>query len=286
MSEPSRTYTDAAEASRIYLLPNLMTAGNLFCGFVAVIRCIQAKFVSTAEGAGADFYETVAKSPNQLYEQAVWFILAAVAFDCLDGRLARISNKESLFGKEFDSLADVVSFGMAPSLMVFFLILSPSADFPLVRTLGGLIGFFYLLCVAVRLARFNVITSPLLKPSDKFPKHDFMGLPSPAAAGMISSIVLVMINTETSRYALLLPPLMVLISILMVSNVRYPSFKGLNLRTKTDFKPFLGVFIFLATVYVFHYVAIALVFLAYLFYGLWRHFVPQNPAADMPANKS
>ena len=98
-----KVYVDSTEASKIYFLPNLMTAGNLFCGFVAIIRCIQAKFAATTEGIGAEFLETVAKTPGQLYEQAVWFILAAVIFDMLDGRMARMTRKESLFGKEFDS---------------------------------------------------------------------------------------------------------------------------------------------------------------------------------------
>src|SRR5690554_117352 len=94
-------YTDAAEASHIYFLPNLMTAGNLFCGFVAVIRCIQAKFTSTADGASLAL-DTIARTPKEYYEQAVWFILAAVIFDILDGLMARVTRKESLFGKEFD----------------------------------------------------------------------------------------------------------------------------------------------------------------------------------------
>ena len=177
----SAAYPDTLEASKIYFLPNFMTAGNLFCGFVAIIRCIQAKFTSTAEGMEGGFIETIARTPAQLYEQAVWFILVAVIFDMLDGRMARMTRKESLFGKEFDSLADVVSFGLAPALLVFFLLLSPTEEFPLVRTIGGLVGFFYLLCAAVRLARYNVITTPLLPHADAFPKDDFLGLPVPAA---------------------------------------------------------------------------------------------------------
>lgn len=187
-TEPSPTppeQLDADSASKIYFWPNLMTAGNLFCGFAAIIRCIQAKFVSTVEGAGEAFIGTVARTPQELYEQAVWFIFAAVVFDALDGRMARLTRKESLFGKEFDSIADIVSFGLAPALMVFFLLLSPATGMPLMRELGGFVGFFFLLCAAVRLARFNVITSPLLKPSSRLPKYDFLGLPVPAAAGVV-----------------------------------------------------------------------------------------------------
>ena len=127
--------SEDSDLARIYLLPNLMTAGNLFCGFVAVIRCIQALFVH--QTGSAEFLETAAKNPAQLYEQAVWFILAAVVFDSLDGRMARMTGKESLFGQEFDSLADVVSFGMAPALLAFFFLLNPGQEFPLMRTFGG-----------------------------------------------------------------------------------------------------------------------------------------------------
>lgn len=266
-------YVDSTEASKIYFLPNLMTAGNLFCGFVAIIRCIQAKFTASTEGIGAEFLETVAKTPAQLYEQAVWFILAAVIFDMLDGRMARMTRKESLFGKEFDSLADVVSFGLAPALLVFFLLLSPTEGFPLVRTLGGLVGFFYLLCSAVRLARYNVLTTPLLPHGDAYPKDDFLGLPVPAAAGMVSSIVLVLNRFDLPAGALFLPILLILIALLMVSNVQYPSLKTIGNNTKVDVRWFIFLFFVFTAIFLFHYLAIACVFLGYIFFGLGRHFV-------------
>jgi CDP-diacylglycerol--serine O-phosphatidyltransferase len=266
-------YVDSTEASKIYFLPNLMTAGNLFCGFVAIIRCIQAKFTASTEGVGAEFLETVAKTPAQLYEQAVWFILAAVIFDMLDGRMARMTRKESLFGKEFDSLADVVSFGLAPALLVFFLLLSPTEEFPLVRTLGGLVGFFYLLCSAVRLARYNVLTTPLLPHGEAFPKDDFLGLPVPAAAGMVSSIVLVLNRFDLPAGALFLPILLILIALLMVSNVQYPSLKTIGNNTKVDVRWFIFLFFVFTAIFLFHYLAIAGVFLGYIFFGLGRHFL-------------
>jgi len=274
-------YADAAEASTIYLLPNLMTAGNLFCGFVAIIRCIQAKFASTAEGFNVDYLETIARTPAELYEQAVWFILAAVVFDMLDGRMARLTRKESLFGKEFDSLADVVSFGLAPALLVFFLLLSPTEDIPVVRTLGGLVGFGYLLCAAVRLARFNVITTPLLPAGESFPKNDFLGLPVPAAAGMVSSIVLVLNRFDLpSATALLLPILLVLISLLMVSNVHYPSFKTMGSHSRIDFRTFILVLVIIVSVFIFHFLGVALLFLGYIFYGLFRHIMKWRQKAS------
>lgn len=266
-------YSDAREASHIYFLPNLMTAGNLFCGFVAVIRCIQAKFAATADGAAATL-DTIARTPREYYEQAVWFILAAVIFDILDGRMARLTRKESLFGKEFDSIADIVSFGMAPALLVFFLLLSPTEEFPLVRTLGGLVGFFYLLCAAVRLARYNVLTSPLLKPAEGIPKYDFMGLPVPAAAGTISSLVMIINRTEWQAFALILPVFLILIAVLMVSPVRYPSLKTIGFRTRMGFRSFIVIAVAIVFVFMFHYWAIATVFTLYVLYGMAAHFFP------------
>ena len=125
---------NVTQASRIYFLPNLMTAGNVFCGFSAVILCIQARLI-TDNGDYALSHPS--HGPTflwiELYTRAVWCILAAVVFDSLDGRLARLGGRTSLFGAEFDSLADIVSFGMAPALMVFFLILAPRAEPPLAR---------------------------------------------------------------------------------------------------------------------------------------------------------
>lgn len=271
--EEGMSYADTFEASKIYFLPNLMTAGNLFCGFVSIIRCIQAKFTSTAEGIGGDYLETIAKTPTELYEQAVWFILAAVVFDMLDGRMARMTRKESLFGKEFDSLADVVSFGLAPALLVFFFLLSPTAEFPLVRTIGGLVGFCYLLCAAVRLARFNVLTTPLLPHAETFPEDDFLGLPAPAAAGMVSSIVLVLNRFDLPAGALFLPILLILIALLMVSNIRYPSLKSIGTHTQVNIRGFVFLFLLITAIFFFHFLAIALVFLGYIFYGMGKHFL-------------
>jgi CDP-diacylglycerol--serine O-phosphatidyltransferase len=251
-------YTDPDQASKIYFLPNSMTAFNLFCGFLAVIRCIQAKF--TAEELG--------KSPEELYTQAVWLILAAVVFDILDGRLARLGGRESLFGKEFDSIADVVSFGMAPALMVFFLILSPEHE-AYFRKIGWLIGFIYLLCVSVRLSRFNVITHPLMEESELTATTDFIGLPAPAAAGMISSLVLMMNKFDVRGLAVFLPALMLLIAFLMVSSIRYPSFKHIDWTTRLKFRTFILIIVAVSGIVMIREVGIAILFLGYLFYGIF-----------------
>ena len=225
---------NVTQASRIYFLPNLMTAGNLLCGFLAIIRCIQARLITDAgDYAALHAAGDALHASSALYTQAVWLILAAVVFDSLDGRLARMGGRTSLFGAEFDSLADVVSFGVAPALMVFFLILTPREEYPWFRELGWIIAFVYLLCGAVRLARFNVITNPLLHRGDPESNKDFLGLPVPAAAGTIASLVLLLLNMvvnarELRQLTIILPLLLILVSFLMVSTVRYPSFKQIN----------------------------------------------------------
>lgn len=254
------------QASRIYLLPNLMTAGNLFCGFVAVIKCIQARLATETGG------EFALHTPPELYTQAVWFILGAVLFDSLDGRLARMGGRESLFGAEFDSLADVVSFGVAPALMVFFLILSPTQGIEWFRQIGWFLGFVYLLCAAVRLARFNVLTNPLLNRAQKQGNKDFVGLPVPAAAGTVASLVLFLLNYhELRNWALALPFLMVLIAVLMVSTVRYPSFKQVDWQTRTRLRTFVVILVTIGVIVEFQEVALLWIFLGYIFYGLFGH---------------
>src|SRR3954464_16101014 len=153
---------NVTQASRIYFLPNLMTAGNLFCGFMAVINCIQARLAETSLSG-----EYLGARNAQHFRWAVYFIRGAALFDSLDGRLARMGGRESLFGAEFDSLADVISFGMAPALLMFYLILSPTQGFPWFRNVGWFIGFIYLLCAAMRLPGVYRVTKPPLLAGDK-----------------------------------------------------------------------------------------------------------------------
>ncbi len=266
--DPREDPYNVTQASRIYFLPNAMTAGNLFCGFVAIIKCIQAHYAMRA-------HDMITREANGLFTQAVWFIFGAMAFDMLDGRLARLGGRESLFGAEFDSLADVVSFGLAPALMVFFLILSPTQGYPVFTQIGWFLGFVYLLCAAIRLARFNVITNPLLHPP-KDSNKDFIGLPVPAAAGTVASIVLFLLKLAEAdrslhRWALALPVLMVMIAVLMVSTVRYPSGKAIDLQTRTRLHTFVGILVFIAFIVALKEVALVLTALGYLGFGLVRH---------------
>ncbi len=267
-----------SQASRIYVLPNLMTAGNLFCGFMAVVNCIHARLAGTADDG---LY--LAATAGDHYRYAVYFIFGAALFDMLDGRLARMGGRESLFGAEFDSLADVVSFGMAPAFLMFFLILSPSQEFPWFRDIGGGIGFFYLLCAAMRLARFNVITNPLLHQGKKESNKDFIGLPVPAAAGTVAAIVLFLLklgddDKSLNRFALVLPFLMVLIAFLMMSTVRYPSGKNVDLQTQTRFRTLVALLALIGLGIIFKEVVLLALFLGYIFFGLIRHWRKPRPA--------
>src|SRR6188474_814411 len=135
------------EGPKIYLLPNLMTAGNLFCGFAATLKILEGALLqATATPATIEAVEAAAAEKFHL---AIWLILASCIFDLLDGRLARLGGNESAFGREFDSLADIVSFGLAPALMVYRVVLN---QFP---NACWIIAFIYLACGALRLARFN-----------------------------------------------------------------------------------------------------------------------------------
>lgn len=274
MTEPTdknssrHQYADAGEASHIYLLPNSLTAGNLFFGFLAILKCIQAN------------YATDTADVSEFYTHAVWFILFSVICDALDGRVARLGGRESLFGKEFDSIADVISFGVAPALMMIFLILTPTVEtYPVFLQISWLIGFVYLLCAGVRLARFNVLTHPMLPPAEQLKgTKDFVGLPVPAAAGMIASLVLVITSLETPNFdsrslALLIPPFMLAIAYLMVSNIPYPSFKDLDWQTQTKFRNFIALVLGVGTAFFFKEFFFAGIFFAYIAYGPIRYLV-------------
>ncbi len=244
---------------RIYLLPNLMTAGNLFCGFAAVLSILDAVILINAGG-----------DPANKVHAAVWFILGACVFDLLDGRLARLGGNESAFGREFDSLADIVSFGVAPALLVFHIVLR---DFD---RYGQLIAFVYLACGALRLARFNCVAA---QPDAGNKSKNFEGFPIPAAAGLIASITLFMLWLDAGqktigpwKYAL--PPLLLFLSFMMFSRVQYPSFKAVNWRTRRSMPKFIIIILVLIFTALNYEWMPAMIFIAYLLYGLVRPLVP------------
>ena len=266
-----RQYSSPEEAARIYLLPNLFTAGNMLCGFLAIKNCIEARFTTlTAEGRA------------EHYNMAVWFILFACVCDLFDGRVARATKRESLFGAEFDSIADTVSFGVAPALMACFLVIKPEAT-DNVQLVTWLLAFIYLLCAGVRLARFNVLTNPLVPGNEKRAAGgDFVGLPSPAAAGMIASLVLVLSKIiqeakgknpfeEAQAWSWSLLPLMLIISFLMVSNVRFPSFKKLDWTARARTRGFILIIIIGAVVFRYPQYSFPAIFLGYISFSIFRH---------------
>ncbi len=274
MSTPTpQRYNSPEEAARIYLLPNLFTAGNMLCGFLAMKECIEARFTTPSAADRSDHYV-----------MAVWFILFACVCDLFDGRVARATQRESLFGAEFDSIADTVSFGVAPALMACFLIINPGTNDD-IQLVTWLLAFIYLLCVGVRLARFNVLTNPLVPGNEKRAAGgDFVGLPSPAAAGMMASLVLVLskiIKVAPGAQTDVLPlqswswtllPLMLIISYLMVSNVRFPSFKKVDWNTKTRSRGFILIILVAVAAYRYREFALPAVFLGYIAWGVIRHF--------------
>ena len=253
-------YADSEEASHIYLLPNSLTAGNLLFGFMAILSCIQASN-STNESVVSNHFT-----------QAVWFIFFSVVCDAFDGRLARMGGRESLFGKEFDSIADVISFGLAPALMMIFLILKPTEKYESILQISWLIGFIYLLCAAVRLSRFNVLTNPVLPPAKRLKEtKDFLGLPVPAAAGMVASLVLTYISFDVQGFELVMPVFMLAVALLMISNIPYPSFKEVDWQTNTRFRTFIFIIFSFCVAFMFKELFFVILFSIYIIYGPIRY---------------
>ncbi|MBR4597469.1 MAG: CDP-diacylglycerol--serine O-phosphatidyltransferase [Opitutales bacterium] len=250
--EKPKLWANVHQASKIYILPNFFTAGNLFFGFVSIILCMRGRFAaseshSAIHGLANIFVEVdPAKNPSaSYYVVAILAILLSVFCDALDGRVARASGKTSLFGKEFDSLADAVAFGVAPCLLTFLLTLNPEQASESLKSyiapLGWFVAFIYLLCGCIRLARFNVITNPYIAGHEKYEQGDFSGLPVPAAAGAMSSIALTMLSLNLWSYTLWIVPVMLLISFLMISNIPYPSFKHVNWDASARIRSFVAI---------------------------------------------
>jgi CDP-diacylglycerol--serine O-phosphatidyltransferase len=186
----------------IYILPNLFTSASLFCGFFALLRTLQE-----------DFYT------------AAIFILASGLLDGMDGKIARYTNTTSRFGVEYDSLADVIAFCVAPGILVYAWALEPFGR------LGWLAAFLFVVCGALRLARFNLQSSTV---ESRF----FSGLPTPAAAGVIATGVLVFYevgDTGVSRHLTVLV-VTYLLAFLMVSTFKYYGFKDIELFRRKPFR--------------------------------------------------
>jgi Phosphatidylserine synthase len=280
--EKPELWTNVHQASKIYFLPNLFTAGNLFFGFASIVLCMRGRFDPQTETilnkiAGIFVDITPESAPGTAYYVlAVLCILMSVLCDALDGRVARASGKSSLFGKEFDSIADAISFAAAPCILTFLLILDPAHNYSqkmqgIIGIVGWFVAFMYLLCGCVRLARFNVLTCPYIMGSEKYEKGDFCGLPVPAAAGAVSSIALTMLYFDLWKYTSLIAPLILIIAFLMVSNIPYPSFKHIKWTSSARIRSFvILVMVLFLLVYMGVY-SFTVIFLAYIFYAPLRY---------------
>lgn len=206
-----------------YALPTLFTAGNIFLGFLAILRAFQGAIWASAGNRGS----------NSFFEVAAAAIGVAVVLDGLDGRIARMTNTVSDFGRELDSLADVITFGIAPAVLAYawgvqFLPVDPNN---VIHRIGYFVSFLFLLCGAARLARFNVQTNPIPKNPGRHDRKYFIGLPIPAAAGIVAAIVFACdtVPLHWWVWSALWLGLLATISFLMVSTWRYPSFKDIHL---------------------------------------------------------
>lgn len=190
----------------IYLLPNILTSMGLLFGFYSILHTLSGRYL-----------------------KAAWAVIFAAVFDAIDGKIARLTKTNTDFGVEYDSLADLIAFGVAPGLLVYAWALKPFGKW------GWLAAFLYVICAALRLARFNVQINTV---ENRF----FQGLPSPAAAGMIVSVIMLFYHLKIPEDTRHLPVLLLTyaIAFLMVSNVKYNSFKNLELAKR---KPFSSLFV-------------------------------------------
>jgi CDP-diacylglycerol--serine O-phosphatidyltransferase len=241
----------------IYILPNLLTTASMFGGFFAIIAAIQAR-----------------------YEASAIAILVSWIFDTLDGKIARFTRSTSQFGSEYDSLSDLVAFGVAPAVLAFLWALQPFGR------LGWLASFMYVVCGALRLARFNVQKDTME------PKY-FKGLPIPAAGCLIASLVLLAValgELPGSKHILSIILIYVL-SFLMVSNIEYLSFKEFELKKQKPFNVLIIVILGLMVIAYKPKIMIFFLFSAYVLLGpaikIYRHqkrrSMKKRPMEDLPA---
>lgn len=221
----------------IYILPNLFTASSAFLGVISILASVKGDF-----------------------EKAVIYIMLSLVFDGLDGRIARMTKTMSKFGAEFDSLADIVAFGVAPAILFYY---SIGVDF---GKLGSLAAAMYVVFGAIRLARFN-ITIGQNEPSV------FIGVPIPTAAVVISMWIMTYEKYPIFHgYELIIVLCQIILSFLMVSNVRYPSFKKIDFEKSNVIKILIYLVFGFSLIYLYPVEFMALIVTSYLLYGLIRAF--------------
>jgi len=219
----------------IYILPNLFTAASAFIGIISIIAASRGD-----------------------YEKAAWLILLSLIFDGLDGRVARLTHTTSKFGMEFDSLADIVAFGVAPAMLLYFCFGNEYGKF------GSLVSAMFVVFGAIRLARFNVM-APSSEPSV------FIGVPIPTAAVFVAVWILMYQKypfLKEFSYFLLIGTL--ICAFLMVSNIRYPSFKKIELKKMYVIKILIILVVVFSFLYLFPIEGITIFITLYILYGIFR----------------
>ncbi|EOE5692519.1 CDP-diacylglycerol--serine O-phosphatidyltransferase [Campylobacter upsaliensis] len=222
----------------IYILPNLFTAASAFLGIISIISSIHGDF-----------------------EKALIYIILSLLFDGLDGRIARLTNTTSKFGVEFDSLADLVAFGVAPAVLFYTSIGVYYGKF------GSLVAAFFVVFGAIRLARFNVTTGT-------YEPSVFIGLPIPTAAIVSAIYTYTYLSYDFLKaYGLLFVILQAILGILMVSNIRYPSFKKLNFNRSSVLKVLVFLMILFSFLYLYPLESLVILASLYVMYGILRFFL-------------
>ncbi len=245
----------------LYVLPSMFTAGNLASGFISVVCSI-----------------------NDNFNSAAWFIMLAIVFDMTDGRVARLTKTISKFGTEFDSLCDLVSFGVAPAILMYQLVLNSMGN------VGIAIALIFVIASATRLAKFNV---KALEPADDTKPHNdmFSGLPTPASAGAIASFVLsyeifdgTVLNSKTIPVLMqkmpfffnIMPIVMVVLAFLMVSTVPYGAFKHIKWTRPKTIQVFFLAVVFVALICAYPQNMFFIIFFGYILSGfvalIFRYF--------------
>jgi CDP-diacylglycerol--serine O-phosphatidyltransferase len=194
----------------IYILPSIFTSLSLFCGFYSITESLIGDFT-----------------------HASWALIIAALFDAADGRIARLTRSVSKFGEHYDSLVDMISFGAAPAILVYTWVLQPFGRW------GWLAAFLYIICVALRLARFNLQTS---SSENKY----FQGLPSPPAAVMLAATVILFSSFYFDEALMVvIPVITAVLALIMVSNLRYYSFKDVDFRKRRPFNVLVALILLL-----------------------------------------
>jgi CDP-diacylglycerol--serine O-phosphatidyltransferase len=272
----------------IYILPSLFTVGTLVCGYYALLSTQRAgQFLASAAAAtvaskAAELSALAAAALDNASKAIGWAIVA----DGLDGRIARLTNTASPFGREFDSLADVVTFGVAPAVLAYVwgvrAVVEPSGATPqitqIIHAVPWILTFLYLICGAARLARFNIDT---VKPSSD--RRFFVGMPIPAGAGFVAAFVHFYKQPITSwQVSFAWIGIVGILGFLMVSRMRYYSFKAIDLRKRQSYLIIILIGLVIGGIFFFSEPVLMLLAITYTTSGIILRFTsmirPQPPA--------